>query len=259
MKEKNHKIVVGSGWWCSGKRSQWNIGDDLIRSPDFFQLWHRQVLKYINPEKIIVVDSNSPIKPNPENLEKVEFISLDKNYGHANDIRADLVDGKICGFNRAIILSATYAMCCDADYYVYIEQDCVIKGHGFVEKAIGGQEFDFFCGQRTEGGQGLHGNTAAPMLQQSVQIVKKSKLETFISKLINAPESDGEMSPERKMERDMAPYGLLQVPYGRSRPIDFTLSHYYAQHFTRDELLQFLESENLKFDEWFSCADEVQM
>ena len=54
------------------------------------------------------------------------------------------------------------------------------------------------------------------------------------------------------MERDMAPHGILLAPYGRSRPIEFSRSHFYAQHLTRDELNAFLESENLQFDDWFS-------
>ena len=49
------------------------------------------------------------------------------------------------------------------------------------------------------------------------------------------------------------PYGLLQVPYGRSRPIDFGRSHFYVQHLTREELLGFLEAERLTFSDWFAA------
>ena len=90
------------------------------------------------------------------------------------------------------------------------------------------------------------------MLQQSVMVVKRSGLCKFIAKLMAAPEADGELPPEVKMERDMAPHGILLAPYGRSRPIEFSRSHFYAQHLTRDELNAFLESENLQFDDWFS-------
>jgi hypothetical protein len=240
------KIVVGSGWWSSGVRSQWNIGDDLIRSSAFFALWYRQVMKSLNPNMIFVTDSNSPIKPDRQKFERVQWIELDKNYGHANDIRVGLSKTKFAGSSRSKIMGASFALCCDADYFVYVEQDCLLRGDNFLKMSIGEQDFDFFCGQRTEGGRGLQGAVAAPMLQTSVLVMKRTGMERYISKMIAAPENDGELSPEMKMERDMTPYGTLLVPYGRSRPIDFNRSHFYAQHMTRDELMAFLEAEHLK-------------
>jgi hypothetical protein len=248
------KVVVGSGWWSSGVRTQWNIGDDLIRSSAFFALWYRQVMKSLNPTMILVTDSNSPIKPDWRRFERVQWLELDKNYGHPNDIRVGLSKTKFAGSKRSEIMSAAFALCCDADYFVYVEQDCLLRGTDFLKTAIGEQDFDFFCGERTEGGMGLHGGIAAPMLQNSVLVMKRTGIERYISKTIASPLTDGEMSPEVKIERDMAPYGTLLVPYGRSRPIDFSRSHFYAQHFTRDELVAFSEAEQLKFADWFPSA-----
>jgi Glycosyl transferase family 2 len=42
------------------------------------------------------------------------------------------------------------------------------------------------------------------------------------------------------MKRQLAPFEFVQVPYGRSRPIDFGRSHFYAQHLDEDELRQFV-------------------
>jgi hypothetical protein len=248
------KVVVGSGWWSAGVRSQWTIGDDLTRSTAFFTLWYRQVMKSLNPSMIFVTDSRSPNKPDSRKFERVQWIELDKNYGHANDIRVGLSKAKFSGSNLCKIMGAAFALCCDADYFVHVQQGCVLRGDDFLKKSIGEQDFDFFCGQRAEGGRGLHGAVAAPMLQDSVLIMKKSGIENYISKIISAPETDGELSPEAKMERYMAPYGLLQVPYGRSRPIDFSRSHFYAIHLTRDELMAFLEAEHLEFSEWFPSS-----
>jgi hypothetical protein len=247
----DQKIVVGSGWWSADVRSQWNIGDDLIRSSDFFRLWYRQVMKSLNPTLILVTDSNSPKKPDWRKFERVQWIVLDENYGHSNDIRVGLSKTKFSGISRSRIMGALFALCCDADYFVYVEQDCLLRGEDFLKTSIGDRDFDFFCGQRTEGGRGLHGGVAAPMLQNSVLIMKRRGMERYIANMIAAPETDGELSSEVKMERGMAPYGILQVPYGRSRPIDFSRSHFYAQHLTRDELVAFLEVEHLKFADWF--------
>ena len=57
---------------------------------------------------------------------------------------------------------------------------------------------------------------------------------------MNAPCTDGELSPEMIMHNRLAPVGFLRVPYGRSRPIDFERSHFYAQHLDDDELQRFL-------------------
>jgi hypothetical protein len=89
------------------------------------------------------------------------------------------------------------------------------------------------------------------MLQNSLLIMNGRGIERLISKLLTARETDGEMSLEEKMARDMTPFGTLNVPYGRSRPMDSSLSHYYAQHMSRQELEAFILSEGLDLEEWF--------
>ena len=44
----------------------------------------------------------------------------------------------------------------------------------------------------------------------------------------------------RAFERRLAPFDFLQVPYGRSRPIDFTRSHFSAQQLDDHELQIFM-------------------
>jgi hypothetical protein len=78
------------------------------------------------------------------------------------------------------------------------------------------------------------------MPQQSLVVVRNVGLPRFIEGIINAPYTDGELSPEMIMRDRMAPVGFLRVPYGRSRPIDFERRHFYAQHLDDDELQRFL-------------------
>lgn len=245
------KVVVGSGWWSDTARSPWNIGDDLTRSPRFFALWHRQVMLSFAPDRIVVTDSDAPLKPDWSEFQRVVPIALDANYGHANDIRTGRLDTKFCGFTRSVLMGAMYALCCDADYYVYVEQDCLVHGENLLDVAIGRGAFDFYCGQRTRGGKGFNGAMASSMFQQSLQIASRKGLEKLILATISASESDGEVSPEVKMVRDMRPHGLLKIPYGRSRPVDFSRSHYYAQHLDRDELHAFMDAQGLAFTDWF--------
>ena len=83
------------------------------------------------------------------------------------------------------------------------------------------------------------------MYQQSCIVVRKSGLERFISGTLAGAETDGEMSPENKMARDLKPWDTLKVPYGRSRPVDFSRTHFYVQHLQKDELMLFLQAEEL--------------
>lgn len=235
------KLVVGTGWWSQGSPHNWQIGSQRTRSVEFFDLWYRQVLSCLNPHRIVVTDSASPLKPDHAAFDRVEWIELDRNYGHPNDIRTGLIDTKYCGFTRTVLCGAMYALCCDADWFVYVEQDCLIHGPDFLNQALAGSSEDILLGQPTTNGRGLNGNVAAPMLQQSLMIVRRAGLERFISGIIGADWTDGEVSPEETMRIRLAPFGLVGVPYGRSRPIDFSQANFYAQHMDEDELAQMRE------------------
>lgn len=239
------KIVVGSGWWCDKKSHDWAKGADITRKTVFFSLWLRQVERYLDPDRIVITDSNSPLKPDWQSHPKINWIVLDKNYGQPNDVRVGKIKTKLSGFTKSVISGAMYALCCDADFYVYVEQDCLIRGEDFLRHAIDGSDADIFLGQRTKGGKGIEGRPAAPMVQQSLIVVRKSGLERFISRTICSPETDGELSPEIKMDQDLKPYDFLKIPYGRSRPIDFSRSHFYVQHLENEELEKFLAIEGL--------------
>jgi hypothetical protein len=213
------------------------LGSDLARSVRFFELWYRQVQRCLQPHRIVVTDSASPIKPDLRG-KQLEWIELDRNYGHPNDVRIGRVRTKYSGFTRSVINGAMYALCCDADYFVYVEQDCLLHGDDFLAQALAGSAEDILLGAPTENGKGLHGRIAAPMIQQSLMIVRRAGLERFITGILEATWTDGEKSPEETMRIQLVPFGYVGVPYGRSRPIDFSRTHFYAQHLDDDELGQ---------------------
>ena len=235
------KVVVGSGWWSEGKPHRWMLGSLDTRAVDFFALWHRQVLRCLQPDRIVVTDSASPNKPDRAAFPDVQWIELDRNYGHPNDIRVGLLQTKWCGFTRTVLSGAMHALCCDADWYVYVEQDCLLHGDDFLEHAIGASTAGILLGAPTENGKGLNGAIAAPMLQQSVIVVRGDALPRFIDGIAGAPWTDGETSPEETMRLRLPPFDTLAVPYGRSRPIDYGRSHFYAQHLEDHELARMRE------------------
>jgi hypothetical protein len=249
-KPRRQKIIVGTGWWSDDSPSPWLIGNQATKTPEFFSLWLHLVRRYIDPADVIVVDMHAPLKPSPELRREVKWLELDQNYGSPNDIRCGTIHTKYCGHTRSTIMGAMFALCCDADIYCYVEQDCVIRGKRFLDHALAGREPTILVGAPTEGGVGLGGQPAAPMYQNSLVVVGRSSLERYIRGLTDGLETDGELSPEVKLVRDCAPVEVLAIPYGRSRPIDFDAPVYYVEHLNRADLHRFLVSEGLRADQF---------
>ncbi|MDD5089241.1 MAG: hypothetical protein PHI18_10670, partial [bacterium] len=125
--------IIHSGWWCDGTNAHpgaTKSSDARIRSREFFDVWYDFVRAYTTPEKILVVDSASPERPNLEGKD-VEFVSLKRNFLHGMQC-----DTKYGGWTRAFFTGAFYAMMNDAEFSVFIEQDCLVAGAGIIERAI---------------------------------------------------------------------------------------------------------------------------
>lgn len=256
------KYIIGSGWWCADKAIDTRaelLGDDEIRGQKFHQLWYEAINKYTSPEKIIIVDSCSPTKPilNDKD-EKLELVSLNVNGGHSTNHV-----GKFCGYTRAILLGLEYALQCEVDYYVYVEQDALIYGDGIIEHCISNMTKPYMFG----GGEGTAG-----ILQQSFFIIRRDAILSFKNKLNALAQTDNELSPENKFHiacshgsanilahikqksltskfyqranwqcyKYLRNWEDLPIGFGRARPIDFGAPYFYFQHGCKDELNKYL-------------------
>lgn len=267
---KHPKYIIGTGWWCPENPTdddrQKLLGSDVIRSASFHALWYQSICKNTSPDKILIVDSNSPILPkiNPSD-HRIEFISLNVNAKHATNHT-----GKFCGWTRAVILGLEYALMCDTDYFVYIEQDALLSGDRIIEHCIKHMNGDYLFGD---------GKGTPQLLQQSFFIIKQSGINRFLRRLNTISSADNKISPEDKFyiaaskwplnltilffkayrkkrkNRKKAVYSFIlkllnnfdYVPfgYGRKRPIDFHNTFYYFQHASTEELNQHLIQEGL--------------
>ena len=135
--EPSLKVIVGSGWWCDGSVHEWALGSRATRTPAFFFFFLQQVENCLTPSRIVVTDSSSPQKPEIKAHHRLQWVELDQNYGHANDLRSGKIQTKYCGFTRSVLNGAMYALCCDADCYVYVEQDCLLMGKDLLAHAHG--------------------------------------------------------------------------------------------------------------------------
>lgn len=261
MKEK---YIIGSGWWCNesgielDKDNRLKFGDEEIRGSLFQKKWIKSITEHCNPDRIIIVDSNSPTPPPSLTFHNIEYIQLNENAGHGTNHT-----GKFCGWSRGVIMSAMYALNCDCQYYVYVEQDILLKGEGIIEHAISKMKKPYMFGANKGNNQPL---------QQSFFIIKKSQLSKFISRLLTLNYRDDEIPPEVKFSLCSSPFYRLTpkflfklrvpgtlvgrityrlqliaakwlssfdaLPFGagRDRPIDFSAKYLYFQHGSKDEL-----------------------
>lgn len=260
--------VITSGWWCGDSKNEKRVrhGSESIREVDFFNQWKTSILANTNPLKIMVLDSASEIKPSTQQRQGIEFISINKNPGHST-----YHTGKYSGYMRSIIMGITYAKLCDADYWVYVEQDVLLKGEGIIEHCISKMDKPFMFGS---------GEGTPQFLQQSLIIIRKDGFDQFLTRLNNIKSPDSLIAPEtkfliatstvfqlipewiyhqlvnktrmtwriKKYLFRMLPifkgFDELPVGFGRTRPIKFEAPYYYFQHGSEDELKHHYNNKN---------------
>lgn len=248
--------IIGSGWWCADSEDgvvnpkRHLEGDDFIRDVRFFSIWLECIGRVADPQKIVVVDSNSPVKPAQGLRADTVWIELPFNARHATEPL-----GKWSGWTRSVLTSAHYALVSEVDYFVYVEQDCLLHGPGIIENCISKMTRGFAFGDGV--------GTPQP-LQQSFFIIRRDKISGFLHNLARISSNDKELPPEwkfliatssiltniyniglikgkfvRRVVRALAKRSLfdsVSVGSGRVRPIPTGDKFYYAQHCTVAEL-----------------------
>lgn len=256
-------IVIGSGWWSSDREfaeefpGRKELGDTVIRSVPFFDLWLDSVRRATGASEIVVVDSAAPLKPSAEKRAQVRWIELPFNARHSTNH-----SGRWSGWMRSVLVSANYALASDCDYYVYVEQDCLLRGEGILDLCTRNMTSDLMFGS----GEG----TPQP-LQQSFFIVRGRALPRFLANLSTLRQRDCQMAPEWKfvwassrvltflancgvfrfkltrkiglaVARAAGLFDVLPIGSGRARPIPFKSTHFYFQHGSAQEIAQYRAS-----------------
>jgi hypothetical protein len=218
--------IIATGWWCDNSIKKNAVtGKDYDQSqlsPYFFETWLNCVDRFLSPEKIIMIDSASPVPANT--LGKIEVVNMKQNFLHAKNCRT-----KLCGWSRAFLIGAFYAMMNDSDY-VYLEQDVLFWGD------IVGRAFEHLGDSSYSHGLWNH----KYKVEQSFVVIKKEYIHTFINAYLSINKSDRRIRPELKFhkisENTNTMFKELPFGYGRSRPINFEEEFFYAQHLSTQEL-----------------------
>lgn len=226
------KYVIGTGWWCDNPLGyEGRGGHQYVRSTAWHEnVWLPMLLKYSKPDSIVVVDSASPVKPKQHPLE--EWISLDRNYGVWNDETNNFQNGWIRGFLRGVKWADEH----EVDL-IYVEQDCLALGAGWVESIYNKSEGNKIL----YGGCKFKGKKPIPWgIQQSLVFIPHRVAGKFYSAIMGA-----RGSCETRFKDCGISYKLLPFGYGRARPLEWDDKMFYAQRWTRDELLKLAKHESL--------------
>jgi hypothetical protein len=254
--------LVTTGWYASHEsRSYRTSGDDLIRGAAFRPLWWRSMDTFIKPQHVFIVDSASPVKANDAAYTSTDCrcVELLINPGHSQNTRHFY-----SGWSAGIIMGLEYALNCDVDMFLYVEQDVLVYGDGIVEKtksALRRKDLVFGAGNFVG-------------VQQSFVAANKKGIRRFLSALHGIDYSDKQIGPEQKFMYAAARglpspvlalaeyrsaarlrragllvfaalcslskgYEVLPFGYGRNRPINFGDDTYYFQHGTVDEVAEY--------------------
>jgi hypothetical protein len=267
-KRNNSKILIISGWYATDTpRNYKTYGSETIRGNELRQLWLSCVEEFLSAEYILYTDSNSPIQMDSTGSTHAiqKTLALDLNPGHPQSTELHY-----CGWCASAIMGLEYALFCDYDYVIYVEQDCLVYGEELLRILLESVEktgISFGSGKGTP-----------QYMQQSLFILKKDYIRQFLGRLHNINAKDSEISPEdkfhlatcallprlgltmiikienlfksRKLRLISAAcrrikfllfaftrvYSFLPINYGRSRPLNFNDKAFYFQHASSAEI-----------------------
>ena len=232
MKRMSKPLIIGTGWCAHADGHANNKNSSKwMYAPEWLDTWwnyHRRQLfemstTYDDP---FIYMSDCAVIPNLGwNFETIYSLGNHDLSIHSHDSQV------------AIIAGAQYAYCNECDF-VYIEQDCLIRGLGKAIEWARDNEAKIAYGS---GRWSMFPGWA----EHSFIYVSYDYLPKFVFKMMNSDikfnDSKGrevvELTFNRLFKDDATfwPFG-----YGRRRPIDFDQDVFYAQQLTDAEIEEFL-------------------
>lgn len=214
-----NKILVSTGWCSFGEPNKNSMASKTQYLPGYLDsVWKPQIEKYIKPDGYFVYSSNCPVRHNLILNNNIFICSK-------SDPRSRI------DYYGSILMSAQYALINGMDW-LYIEQDCLVKGLDKVLEFADGKTMCYGYGDvsYTEG-----------WAEQSLMYVTNCFLREFLE-VMNIL-SKSKMLPEPifhiNFKDDFTPWPF---GVGRKRPIDFMQPVIYAQQLVDFEISEFIKS-----------------
>ncbi len=222
---------VISGWYADETaRTYRTHGSDFVRSVACFPLWYHCVNQFTSPTRIFVADSASPWVPRLPADPRIEWTRLGTNYGHSAEGRTP----SLGGWSRGLLLGLAYAHANGDPYTALIEQGSLFYGPGIVERLIERYPDADVIAPSGEG-------TPQP-IGTGIMVFRTSVVPEFIARYSSIPEPDPEFDTERKTVFASGPkLAIVDLPFGRRRPLDFSVGDFFFRHGLEDELRAFTE------------------
>lgn len=239
----------------------------------FLKLWIKNVAKLdVEPQSKIVIAVGDAWKQMVDSLNKakresaffspsliemaehrIDFIPLQGNCGHVHQLIGKQEPAKpheFCGWSASVITGAMLAYTNETDF-VYLEQDALAFGPVIEKMYEECGDAKMIFGRKMQ---------AAPWMPcaQSLFLIKHEFIPDFVRFYINAG-ADRDIKgsqalnlPEHKFMKlkEWFPDLVTQFGFGydRERPIDPFDKVWYAQKFTRDELITLRDAKLISFD-----------
>lgn len=215
--------IIGTGWWCDGstKKSPLHGEERVVDRMQVFNVWLASIKKYTNPDSIVVVDSASPAKPRFSKSGMMVIPMTGNLYGPDFGLKNGVA-------TRQVFLGAFYALFNKADYYVWVEQDCLLCGEGIIERAIREmRDADYSAGLWNH----------PYKIETCFMIFRCSSVGKIFSKYFSEKSNAPELRYwEMTKCLNFAP---ISFGYGRNRPICWEDEHFFAQQISQAEMDRF--------------------
>ena len=230
------RYMIGTGYHArAGREQAW-----------FWNRWYENTLRFADPvpQEIVVLASGGIYPPLTENqCITTQWVYLIGDLGHCHDLLAGNKSYRFCGGTAGVLFLAWTAYLNECDF-IHKEQDCLAFGN-WVETMYA-----------EIGSHGcIFGSTDQMPSSETLMLVKHAFIPDFCRLYLETPsEHKPEYIGEAKFAKLEKEHPDLYCRYSfgvdRSRPLPPDMASgkpWYAQKFTRDELLKIRDSGMIEF------------
>ena len=220
----NHRYLIGTSYFANPERKaeiEW-----------FFGLWRKRIAESTSPQmvSVIAVAGCEPPQTPLDTLTNEHCMDLSGDLGSVGSILNHGNPNFMSSYMASVMVNAWIAYTNECDF-IGVEQDALCYGQW-----VNALYRD--CG----GGGAVFGRCKLMGSANSLMLIRHNTIPQFVADYLNTGplhiQSLAEHKLTRLAEEHPSRYSYFSFGYGRDRPINYNDPVWYAQKFTRDELLE---------------------